>query len=46
MAALQKGALQEDRPGSAGSDVESEDDNEDDNDYTVQVYEIQFKLSR
>ncbi|XP_021950330.1 uncharacterized protein LOC110847658 isoform X2 [Folsomia candida] len=35
MAALQKGALQEDRPGSAGSDVESEDDNEDDNDYTV-----------
>lgn len=35
MAALQKGALQPERP-AAGSDVESEDENEDDdNDYTV-----------
>lgn len=34
MAALQKGAIQGDRQGSGGSDVESEDDNED-GDYTV-----------
>lgn len=36
MAALQKGAIQgNDRQGSGGSDVESEDDNEEDGDYTV-----------
>ncbi|CAL8143626.1 unnamed protein product [Orchesella dallaii] len=34
MAALQKGAIQGDRQGSGGSDVESDDDNED-GDYTV-----------
>lgn len=34
MAALQKGAIQGERQGSGGSDVESEDDNED-GDYTV-----------